>query len=150
MKREHGFTLVELLVTIAITGVIFSVIGGVVYQLTTVGEYGNDRLDAAHELQNAAYWFNLDGQRAVTASGGGSLVLTLPPPAGDVITYALSDTNLQRTSAGSTMTLARNISGASFVVLGKLVTMDITASVPGRMGVSEQGTYKVYLRPVAP
>lgn len=148
IKSEHGFTLVELLVTIAITGALFSVIGGVIYQLTTTSEYGNDRLDATHELQNAAQWLRTDGQQAVTATGGSSLVLTLPDAS--VITYSLSGTSLLRTSGGTTMTLAQNISGASFSVQGNLVTLVITASVPGRMSVSEQGTYQVYLRPVAP
>lgn len=148
MQRQNGLTLVELLITIALTGVVFSIVGGVVYQLTTTSEFGNDRLEATHELQNTAYWFNFDGQRALTATGGSSLVLTLP--AGDVITYALSGTNLQRTVAASTITLAQNISAVSFAVSGKLVTLDVTATVPGRMGVSEQGTYQVYLRTVEP
>ena len=148
MKSERGFTLVEMLVTIAITGVLFTTIGGIIYQLTTTSEYGNDRLNATHELQNAAQWFNLDGQQAVTASGSSSLVLTLPDAS--VITYALSGTSLLRTASGYTNTLAQNISSASFLVQGRLVTLDITASVPGRMSVSEQGTYQVYLRPVAP
>lgn len=148
MKSEHGFTLVELLVTIAITGVLFTVIGSVIYQLTTTSEYGNDRLDATHALQNAAQWFIQDGQQAVNATGGGSLALTLPDAT--VITYALSGTSLQRTAGGSTMTLAQDISSVNFLVQGKLVSLNITASVPGRMSVSEQGIYQVYLRPVAP
>jgi prepilin-type N-terminal cleavage/methylation domain-containing protein len=145
MHTQKGFTLVELLITIA---VVFTIVGGVAYQLTTTSEFGNDRLEATHQLQNTAYWFNYDGQRALTAVGGSSLVLTLP--AGDVITYALSGASLQRTVASSTITLAQNIASASFSVNGKSVTMNVTASVPGRMSVSEQGTYQVYLRTVDP
>jgi hypothetical protein len=140
--------LVEILVAIAITGVIFTSLGTVIYQMTAYTEYGNDKLDVSHRLENAGYWFNRDGQMAVTASGGSSLSLTLPDA--NTITYSLSGTNLLRAAGASTINVAQDISAASFSVTGRLVTMNITGTIPGRMGVSETGTYQVYLRPVAP
>lgn len=148
MKREQGYTLVELLITLAITGIIFSVVGGAIYQLTTVSGYGNDKLTANHALQNAAYWFFQDGQAAVTASGNTSLVLTLP--ASQTITYSLTGNNLQRTQGAVTQTLAQNISNLSFTVQGRLVAMDITSSPTGRANVNVQEVYRVYLRPAQP
>ncbi len=145
MKNERGFTLVELLIVIAITGVVASVIGTVIFQLTTVSEHGNARLTALHELQNAAYWFNYDGQKSIAASGGATLTLTLPTA--ETITYALSGTNLQRTTDAVTNTLARNISTVSFSVSGRSITMDITSTPAGRTQVTEQGTYRVTMRP---
>jgi len=147
MRTEKGITLVELLIVIAITGVLFSVIGPVIYQLTTVSGYGNDRLTAIHELQNSAYWFNYDGQMAVTAAGGSSLVFSLP--SGETITYSLNGANFLRTEEGQTMTLAQNISNVAFVVQGRLVSMNITSTLSGRMEAYEQNTYQVYLRPVS-
>jgi prepilin-type N-terminal cleavage/methylation domain-containing protein len=144
MKMEQGYTLVELLIVMAISGLIFLVVGAVLYQLTTVSGNGNDRLSVIHEVQNAEYWFNYDGQMATAAVGGSSLVLTLP---GQTVSYVLSGKQLQRIEGSSTIVLARNISGLSFSVQSRLVSMDITSSISGRTDVSEQYVYKVHLRP---
>jgi prepilin-type N-terminal cleavage/methylation domain-containing protein len=149
MKRgEQGFTLAELLVTIAITGLIFSVIATVFFQMTTISSRGNDQLTVWHELQNVTERLETDCQSALTAVGGSSLTLTYP--AGGTVTYVLSGTNLQRTSGGAVNVLAQNISGLNFSVNGRLVSMNITSTVPGRTGSSEQISSLVYLRPAAP
>ena len=146
MKSEHGFTLVELLITVALTGILAGIVGPSIYQIFNVTEYGDDRLLALHELQNSASWFNHDGQMAVSGVGGSGLTLTLPTA--QTVTYALVGANLRRTSGTSTITLAQNVSSVSFTVNGRLVTMVLTSAPPGRMSVSEQGTYVVYLRSV--
>ena len=146
MNSERGFTLVELVIATAIMGILMSVLGTAVYQILTVTDYGNDKLAALHELQNAAHWFNFDGQQASAATGGSQLVLTLPDDSS--ITYALSGTNLQRTADGATMTLAQNIASAGFSVDDGTVTMSLCSAPAGRYSVSENGTYKVCLRPV--
>ena len=146
MKDERGFTLVELIIATAITGLIVSFLGTAIYQIITVAEYGNDKLTAMHELQNATHWVSLDGQMARTASGGDELVLTLPDDSS--ITYSLAETVLYRTAGGSNMTIAQNIISANFSVENRVITMDLTSSPEGRDNVSGQGTYKVYLRPV--
>ena len=145
MKREKGFSLVELVVATAISGLVISGLGTAIYQILTVTEYGNDKLTAAHELQNAAHWFSLDGQRANTASGGSGLVLTLPDNSS--VTYAVVGTELRRTAGGSSIALAQNITGADFSVENRIITMTVTSSPEGRWDVSENGTYKVCLRP---
>jgi prepilin-type N-terminal cleavage/methylation domain-containing protein len=148
MRREQGFTLVELLVSLAITGLIFTVVGTTMFQLTTVSAYGNDKLTIAHEVQNIGYWFNLDGQMAVSANGGATLSFTLP--ASQTITYALDGKNLQRSDGTTTRVLAQNISAASFSVQNRLVTLNITSSISGRTDIIENTVFKVYLRPVLP
>jgi prepilin-type N-terminal cleavage/methylation domain-containing protein len=144
-KGQKGFTLLELLITVAITGLIVGFLGTAIYQIITVTEYSNDRMIAMHELQNAAHWFSRDGQMASTASGGNELVLALPDDSS--ITYAVVDTELCRTAGDSQMTLARNVSDLSFSIENRIITMNITSSPEGRPNVSEQRTYKVCLRP---
>jgi prepilin-type N-terminal cleavage/methylation domain-containing protein len=145
MKGQKGVTLVELLIALAISGIIVSFLGTAIYQIITVTEYGNDRLTAMHELQNASHWFSLDGQGAITATGGDELALTLSDSSS--ISYSLVGTELRRTAGSTRMTLARNITNASFSIKDRLITMSLTASPEGRDGVSESGIYRVYLRP---
>ena len=144
MKAEKGFTYVELLMVIAITGFIFSILGAAIHHIVTVPEYGNDRVIALHELQNVAHWVNLDGQMAQSATGGDELVLTLPDDSS--INYTLVDTNLIRTTSTANRILAQNITSANFSIKNRIVTMDLTSTPEGRWGVSENETYKICLR----
>jgi prepilin-type N-terminal cleavage/methylation domain-containing protein len=142
---ERGFTLVELLIATAITGLIVSLLSMAVYYVVTIPEYGNDRVTALHELQNAAHWINLDGQMAENATGGDELVLTLPDDSS--ISYTLAGTDLIRTTSTSNMTLARNITSVNFSIQDRYINMNINSSPAGRWGVSENETYKICLRP---
>jgi len=141
-------TLAELVVAIATTGIIVVFLGTAISQIITISGYGNDRLTATHELENIAYWFNIDGQGSKAAAGGPTLTLTTADDTS--ITYALTGTEMRRTAGGSQMTLAHNITSASFSIDNRVITMSLAASPPGRYGVSANGTYRVYLRPMEP
>jgi hypothetical protein len=138
-------TMVELVVAIATTGIIVAFLGMAIYQILAVSGYGNDRLTAAHELQNAAHWFNIDGQEAKGASAGTGLTLTMSDNSS--IVFTLVGTELRRTRSGYEMVLARDITSASFAIDDRVITMSLTAAPAGQYGVSENGTYRVHLRP---
>ena len=144
LRNENGFSLVELVMSTAVIGIIISFLGTAIYQILLFTEYGNNRLTAMHELQNAGYWFVRDGQSAVSATGGGTLSLTMSDNSS--ITYALTGNELRRSAGGAPMALARNITNADFVVTGSLATMTVTSSPNSRHQVSENETYRVYLR----
>ena len=164
MKSQEGFSIPELLITVAITGLIVTFLGTMVYQTLTVTEYGGDKMTATHELQNAANWVSYDGQMARTASGGTELVLLLPDSS--LVTYGLVGSELLRTAEGSQMILARNISAAEFVVVERtehviagsfyedrrerIITMTVTSAPEGRPNITEQRAYKICLRPTDP
>jgi prepilin-type N-terminal cleavage/methylation domain-containing protein len=146
LREQRGFSLAELVIAIAVTGIITGFLGTAIYQMLSITSYGNDRLTATHELQNAAHWFNLDGQRAVSADTNGGLELTISETTS--ITYTLSGTELRRISGASQMTLAKNISSAAFSVDNRLITMSLTSAPEGQYDISTNGTYKVLLRPM--
>jgi len=145
IKGERGFTVVEVLVATAITGLILGILGASIHYIVTVPEYGNDRVTALHELQNVAHSVNLDGQMAQSATGGSDLVLTLPDASS--VNYTLAGTNLLRVTSTSNRTLAQNITSANFSVQNRIITMNLTAAPDGRMDISENETYQICLRP---
>jgi prepilin-type N-terminal cleavage/methylation domain-containing protein len=145
MNTQKGMTIVELVVATAITGIIVVLLGTAIYQILNVTGYGNDRLNASHDLENASYWFNFDGQRAITASGGSGLALTLSD--NSTVTYALTGTELRRNAGGAYMVLAWNVASLNFSISNRVITMSLTSSPSGRYDASENGTYQVYLRP---
>jgi prepilin-type N-terminal cleavage/methylation domain-containing protein len=129
VKGQGGFTLVELLVAVAVTGLLAVVLGPAVSQLFSVSRYGNDVLTATHELQNAAYWFLYDGRRAVSANVSDGLVLSVGADA--TVSYRLVDDELRRTSAAGTSILAKDLASVTFTHEGRLVTMAIVAEPAG-------------------
>ena len=145
MKREQGFTLIELLIATTITGLVVGVLGTAVFQIINTSEYGNAKLTALHELQNVAHWVNRDGQMADNATGDDELVLTLPD--GSSITYEVRGQQFRRRAGGPPLRLAQNIASADFSVDNRTVTISLTSFPERRNNVSEQGTYKVVLRP---
>jgi len=144
VNGQKGMTIAELVVAIATAGIIVVFLGTAVYQIFNVSGYGNDQLTATHELENVAHWFNIDGQGAKAATGGATLALTMGDNSS--VIYTLAGTEIRRITETEEMILARNIASASFTIEARLVTMSLTATPPGRYGVSESGTYRVYLR----
>ncbi len=145
MKKERGYTLVEMMIAIAITGFLITALGMVVQQTVTVPERGDDQVNAQHAIQNAAHWVSLDGQTAKSASGGSGLALTLPDDSS--ISYILYGDELHRVYGSSDRTIAQGIASASFSVEGRLITMNITAAPDSRWDISESGTYQINMRP---
>jgi prepilin-type N-terminal cleavage/methylation domain-containing protein len=147
LKKQAGMTMVELIIAVAITGVIITFTGTAVYQILNVSGYGNDHLSSGHELQNAAAWFQLDMQGTISATGGSQLVMTLSD--NSTVTYSLASNELRRSSGSVLTTVAHNINTAAFSINGSLATMSLTCLPTWRDSVSNNGTYMAYMRPEA-
>ena len=147
MKRDQrGVTLVELLIAVAVTGIIISVLAPLLYQVLRFTGYGSDKLIAAHELQHVGHRLTQD-VRMASAATGGSGELTLVLPDSSQISYVLVSNELYRVTTMDKLPLARNITAAEFSVASDVVTADIVAAPPGRWAVSENMTYIINLRP---
>jgi prepilin-type N-terminal cleavage/methylation domain-containing protein len=145
MKRERGYTLVELMIALAITGVMAVTIGMVIHETVTVPESGNEQVNALHAIQNAAHWVSIDGQAAKAASGGSGLTLTLPDDS--TVSYTLADNKLHRIDSATDRMISSGIKSVTFSVSGRLITMTITAEQESRQDISENGTYQIFMRP---
>jgi prepilin-type N-terminal cleavage/methylation domain-containing protein len=143
MKNQHGFTLVELLVAIAISGIVMSAFVSTFFHVAITSGRASDTLIASKEFQNVGHWINRDGQTAKSAIGGAELVLTLPDES--TITYTLVDTQLQRLADGLSMTVGNNITDITFSVDDRIITVELTSSAGG--GTSEEDSFQVRMRP---
>jgi prepilin-type N-terminal cleavage/methylation domain-containing protein len=145
LKNQRGYTLTELLVGIAILAIVGVVIGTVIPQMMSIPEKGENQVDALSSLQNAIHWVSRDAGSAASAVGGGNLTLTMPDAS--VVSYTMTSGTLYRNSGGSSQTVARNITGLSFSIDGRLITMSLTAQPESRWNISESRTYQVAMRP---
>ena len=143
IRDERGLTLAELLVALAITGLITGTLVTVMYQINRITSWGNDELVIQHDLQNAATWLNRDVMKARSAEVSDSQMTLVIPDydrEGDdirflpdiVITYTFSitDSTLTRDSGDSMLIVARHIVSNPFPpadTYSPIITITITS-----------------------
>lgn len=81
-KNQIGFTLTELVIVLAISGVITSGVTAAVYQIISGNARSSNHMTAVRQVQDAGYWVSHDSQMAqsssvnATATTGFPLTLT--------------------------------------------------------------------------
>ena len=105
-KNQRGFTLIEMVIAIAITGLVMGAAAMTIFQVFDLNTRTSNHMIAVRQVQNAGYWVSHDGQMAQIVeptedSDGFPLTLTWTDwDSGDVYqvvyTLLLADNKLQR------------------------------------------------------
>ena len=140
MKRgEKGFTVIELLLVVAITGVIVAPLTMATITLLTSPQRLADQGAVLQQVQNVGYWISRDVQmaRSVNATGSNDFPLTLTIPVSDnisndyTIEYVFDGSKLKRQFYDS----GDNLTSETFIA--DYIDTDNTtfSTVPGELGV---------------
>ncbi len=143
-ERQDGYTLIELLIALAIAVLLLGMMGLVIYQTWRVTADGNNRLLVTDDLRSAGAWLIQDAQMADLNRSGvatGTLTLRWTDTYSNASTnyqsvYAVSGTELRRsykvgTAAPVTATVARHIASpgdVQFLLSGGMFTATLTAT----------------------
>lgn len=157
-KDQRGITLVELMIAIALAGIVTAGITMTVAHLFSGSTRTSNHMTAVRQVQNAGYWVSKDALQAqnVTPDGGDSgfpLILTWEwEGAKNEVTYTITaDNKLHRTPSvdgvsTNTGVIAQYIDPAetSFLPRDSAFIFRVTATVGGQ---SETRVYEVKPRP---
>jgi hypothetical protein len=140
LADELGASLVELLIALAISVLVFSVLSTTLVQFVLATRWGNSQLQATSDIQVASIWLGQDALESASFSPGtGSEYGTLAWADSTheyVYSYNAADTALIREHYDSgelqnTITVARRIQNqtdVSFSINGDLLSVTITAT----------------------
>jgi prepilin-type N-terminal cleavage/methylation domain-containing protein len=158
-KKQGGFTLVELMLAMAVTGIITGVITMTILQVVTSTARTNNHMTAVRQAQNAGYWLSRDVQMAQVVTptdpdpDGFPLALTWTDWGGTVnnVTYTLVGTELIRNHNGQQSPVAQFVGSVDVsprpYASGALI-FTVTATVGGgSQAQSETRTYEIVPRP---
>lgn len=159
MKDESAMTLVEILVALAIAGLITGTLVTAIYQIYQRTGWGSNQMRVQHDLQNAATWLNRDVVSASSAEVTGSqMILTIPYFSSGTYTYtadirtitytfSTAERILARDSVTSTVTVARHIVSSPFPPTDT-ITSTITITLTSQAGdVTGSATLHLDMRP---
>jgi prepilin-type N-terminal cleavage/methylation domain-containing protein len=161
-KNQRGYTLVEMLIALAILGIIAPVLGVSVFQVVSANELAGKHMTAVKQVESAVYWISHDTQMAQTVetSGGSGFPLSLTwiewDNTSNNVTYTIQNGELQR---------ARSVDGGEPTVTtiawhinedvgmtncqfdDGVLTIKITASLEGFRSASETRVSEIVPKP---
>jgi len=140
--KQKGFTLVELLLALAITGVMLPVLVLTIHSILVNTIDNNDKVEVLSNVDRAALYMRRDLQQAQNtnlpenSTPQSSCTLTWVDITGFTTdnatshscTYALVDTNLERTYDGITSIIGRQITDIEFCQSGSFIDVTITSA----------------------
>jgi prepilin-type N-terminal cleavage/methylation domain-containing protein len=157
-KDQRGFTLIELIVAIAIAGIITGGITAAIMQILTINTRASNHMVAVRQVQQAGKEVSKDTLQAQNVTCGPAcgfpliLIWTDWDSANNVVTYTITaDNELQRThNIDGARVIAQYIDSdcaqTSCVPAGGVLTFTVTATVGEQ---SETRVYEIEPRPGA-
>lgn len=137
---ERGASLVELLVSIAISIMVFSILSTALVQFVLSTRWGNNLLQVTNDIQVASLWLGRDAPEAASFTpGSGSVYGTLNwADSSTQYRYSYDSSNgsmirehLENSIVQSSRTISRHIENQSditFSISGDLLTVSITST----------------------
>jgi prepilin-type N-terminal cleavage/methylation domain-containing protein len=157
LKSQKGYTLIELLIAVAISAIIGTMLVVSLSQTMSVSWGGSKRMEAIKQVENAMYHINRDAQVASTISTdttGYWLVINLADSTN--ISYRIINPGnggpvfLQRSRGGSNALIAQYIDTGSGLTScsynSGLLDVQVTATLTGFRAASETRRMMVYPR----
>ena len=140
VHSERGTTMVELLVAMSISVLVFGIISTALVQFFLVTRWGNDQLIVTNDLQVASLWLGRDALESASFTPGAGVIYGTLNWADSThqyrYSYNLSDGSLVRehfqdSILQSTLQVARHIANqgdVSFSISDELLTVSITST----------------------
>ena len=159
-KDQKGFTLIEMIITIAIAGIIGGAATLAVHQVITIPTISNNHHNAINQVRNAVHWISRDAVMANTVNdsppGGEFLELTWDSWDGSShnCTYSLLNSsnglkNLWRNYDGQQTMIAQYIdpdnTDCDWDMLEGILAVNVTAQVGDE---TEKRSFEVQPRPI--
>ena len=158
--RQKGFTLLELLVTLAVSSVLLTGVVLSIYQVVWGTDRSNSQVVALTDIDHAALSIKKDlmmTQNTDLIEGEPRSSVTLTwidytsfATANETSlhssSYTLSGTELRRNYNGTLGIVGRNISSISFTHNGRIIAVAITATGPGVAQRSATLNFSTYIR----
>jgi len=113
-RNQRGFTLVELLVVLAIEGILAGGIVAVIFTVTNVSSRSTDHMTAIKQVENAAHWLSRDAMMAQThpseSDNYSSFPLTLAWTDWDYTTHNTTENNVVYTIENGNLRRTQEVS----------------------------------------
>jgi len=159
MMKQSGFTLIEVLVVVAISGVILTGAFATLNQITLGTFSNNNKTVVLSDINNAASYIKRDIQMAqetnlpVDGTPQNSVTfdwydftLFITDNISHSSTYTLSDTTLIRNYDDTPGIIGRHITNISFSQDGRFINVSITANVSGWQESGKTINFSIYMR----
>lgn len=164
LKKQSGFTAIEMVIGVVIIGLIGAALAVVIAQTVSGNILSSDRMTAINNVRNAVDWISQDARMVKNSIILGDPIILMriewedyAPPNGEPpftyhVDYRLNGTNLERhywvmegpvSTIESNIIVAENISSITPTFIGTELTVSVTATVNSAI---ETRTFSIVMR----